>query len=282
MAMFPRTTIGGVSVSRLVVGTNWFLGFSHTSAAKDDFIKNFQTRRSIADVLQVFLESGVDTVLGPTFPLLLEGIQEVEQRTGKKIILIPTPTFNVRPGGPAELEPELVIAQCKKMGATFCMPHQQVTDALLDRTTRTIRGIEKITTLIRKYEMVPGLSTHIPETVVYCDENNYDIESYLQIYNAAGFMMPIEVDWELSIILDARKPVTTIKPLAAGRLNPLVGLAFVWSTLRDIDLVTIGTTTPDEAREVIDLSWDFIEKRQPNTKLHYSRSKAIFDKHWKL
>lgn len=282
MAMFPRTTIGGVSVSRLVVGTNWFLGFSHTSAAKDNFIKNFQTRKSIADVLQVFLESGVDTVLGPTFPLLLDGIHEVEQRTGKKITLILTPTFNVHPGGPAELEPEPVIAQCKKMGATFCMPHQQVTDALLDRTTHSIRGIEKIATLIRKYEMVPGLSTHLPETVVFCDENNYDIESYLQIYNAAGFMMPIEVDWELSIILDARKPVTTIKPLAAGRLNPLVGLAFVWSTLRDMDLVTIGTTTPDEAREVIDLSWDFIEKRQPNTRLQYSRSKAIFDKHWKL
>jgi hypothetical protein len=282
MTTFPRTNIGGVSVSRLVVGTNWFLGFSHTSAAKDDFIKNFQTRSSIADILQVFLESGVDTVLGPTFPLLLEGVQEAEQRTGKKITLILTPMFNVNPGGPADQEPEAVIAGCKQMGAAFCMPHQQVTDALLDRTTRSIRGIEKITALIRQYEMVPGLSTHLPETVVFCDENNYDIESYIQIYNAAGFMMPIEVDWELSIILDAKKPVTTIKPLAAGRLNPLVGLSFVWSTLRDIDLVTVGTTTPDEAREVIDLSWDFIEKRQPNNRLQYSRSKAIFEKHWKM
>ncbi len=282
MTMFPRTTIGGVSVSRMVVGTNWFLGFSHTSAAKDDFIRNFQTRSSIVDVLQVFLEFGVDAVLGPTSPLLMEGIQEAEQRTGQKITLILTPMFNVRPGGPADQEPEPVIAQCKKIGATFCMPHQQVTDALLDRTTRSIRGIEKISALIRQYEMVPGLSTHLPETVVFCDENNYDIESYLQIYNAAGFMMPIEVDWELQIILDSKKPVTTIKPLAAGRLMPLVGLSFVWNTLRDIDLVTIGTTTPDEAREVIDLSWDFIERRHPSTKLQYSRSKAIFDKHWKM
>ena len=50
----------------------------------------------------------------------------------------------------------------------------------------------------------------------------------------------------------------------------------------DHETLTIGATTPDEAREVIDLSWDFIEKRQPNTRLQYSRSKAIFDKHWKL
>lgn len=282
MTAFPRTNVGGVSLSRMVIGTNWFLGFSHTSASKDDFIRNFQTRVKIADILEAFLESGVDTVLGPTFPLLLEGIDEAQQRTGKQMITILTPMFNVHPGGPAEQEPEAVIAECKKLGATICMPHQQVTDALLDRTTRQIRGIERITALIRQYEMIPALSTHLPETVVFCDENDYDVETYLQIYNAAGFMMPIEVDWELNIILDAKRPVTTIKPLAAGRLIPLVGLCYVWNTLREQDLVTIGTTTPDEAREVVELSLDFIERRQPNTRLQFTRSKAIYNKLWRM
>jgi hypothetical protein len=278
MAEFPRTTVGGISLSRLIVGTNWFLGFSHTSFAKDGFIRDYQTRSRIADVLEVFLASGVDTVLGPQHPLLLEGIQEAQQRTGKKVILMLTPAFNISAGGPANQEPEAVIAECQKMGATFCMPHQQVTDSLVDRTTRKIRDIDLITKLIRQYGMIPGLSTHLPETVVFCDENHYDVETYLQIYNAAGFMMPVEVEWELRIILDAQKPVTTIKPLAAGRLTPLVGLCYVWNTLRAQDLVTIGTTTPDEAREVIDTSMDFIEHRIPDTRLQFSRSKAVFEK----
>jgi hypothetical protein len=278
MAAFPRTMVGGVSVSRMVVGTNWFLGYSHTSAAKDDFIKDFQTRNKIADVLEVFLASGVDTVMGPVHPLLLEGIQEAEQRTGKKIILMLTPIFSVDPGGPADQQPEEVIATCQKMGAAFCMPHQQVTDALLDRTTRKIRGVETITSLIRQHGMLPGLSTHLPETVIFCDENGYDVETYIQIYNAAGFMMPIEVDWELRIIQEAQKPVTTIKPLAAGRLIPLVGLCFVWNTLREQDLVTVGTTIPDEAREVIELSLDFLERRQPENRLQSTRSKSVFAK----
>lgn len=282
MTAFPRTIVGGVSVSRLVIGTNWFLGFSHTSAAKDDFIKDYQTRNKIADVIEVFLKAGVDTVLGPIHPLLLEGVQEAEQRTGQKIILALTPLFNVRPGGPADQEPEAIISECQKMGATFCMPHQQVTNALLDRTTRKIRGLENITKLIRQYSMVPGLSTHLPETVVFCDENEYDVETYLQIYNAAGFMMPIEVDWGLRIILDSQKPVMTIKPLAAGRLMPLVGLCFVWNTLREQDLVTIGTTTPYEAKEVIELSLDFLERRQIGNKLQYTRSKSVFNKLWKM
>ena len=279
MDVFPRSIVGGISVSRMVVGTNWFLGYSHTSAAKDDFIVDFQTRSRIADVLEVFLKSGVDTVMGPVHPLLIEGIQEAQQRTGQKIILMLTPQFNQGADGPADQQPEAVIAECQNMGATFCMPHQQVTDALLDRTTRRIRGIEPITTLIRQYGMVPGLSTHLPETVVFCDENHYDVETYLQIYNAAGFMMPIEVDWELRIIQEAQKPVITIKPLAAGRLIPLVGLCFVWNTLRDQDLVAIGTTTPDEAKEVIELSLDFIERRQPDNRLQYTRSKSVLTKH---
>ena len=46
MAEFPRTTVGGVSLPRLIAGTNWFLGYSHTSLAKDKFIREYQTRRA--------------------------------------------------------------------------------------------------------------------------------------------------------------------------------------------------------------------------------------------
>ena len=38
MTDFPRTLVGGVSMPRLLVGTNWFLGYSHTSRAQDKFI----------------------------------------------------------------------------------------------------------------------------------------------------------------------------------------------------------------------------------------------------
>jgi hypothetical protein len=65
----------------------------------------------------------------------------------------------------------------------------------------------------------------------------------------------------------------TIKPLAAGKILPVVGLAFVWSTIRDQDMVTIGTTTPDEAREVIDISLELLSRRIPDNPLQATRSK---------
>lgn len=37
---FPRTTVGGLSVSRFIIGTNWMAGWSHTGKAADCMIKN--------------------------------------------------------------------------------------------------------------------------------------------------------------------------------------------------------------------------------------------------
>jgi hypothetical protein len=273
--LFPRTMVGGISMPRMLIGSNWFLGFSHTSLAKDRWIKQHQTADRIADIMEVFLDAGIDAVMGPAFPLMKEAATIAEERTGRKMILIVTPHLNPIPGeGDPETEAEPVFDQCAVWGATFCMPHQCVTDALLDKLTKEVRDIDRLSVLIRERGMIPGLSTHAPETIPYVDARGSDVETYVQIYNAAGFMMPLEADWELRIIREAKKPVMTIKPLAAGRLLPVVGLAFVWSTLRDQDMVTIGTTTPDEAREVIDLSLDLLSRAGKGVELQRTRSKA--------
>ncbi len=272
-AEFPRTIVGGVSLPRLIVGTNWLLGWSHTSLAKDTFIKEYQSGERITALLSVFMEYGIDAVMGPLSPLLDDSIRETEQRTGRKIIRIYTPAFDLDPHPQLANSPEAVFDQCAAMAATFCMPHQSVTDALIDRRAGVIRDLEKYTLMIRQRGMIPGLSTHMPEAVVYADKMNADIETYIQIYNSAGFLMQVEADWVMKIISEAKKPVMTIKPLAAGRLLPIAGLAFVWNTIRDQDMVTIGTTTPAEAREVIEISLDLLDRRIPAQKLQETRSK---------
>jgi hypothetical protein len=277
MTEFPRTMVGGVSLPRLIVGSNWFLGYSHTSLAKDHFIIKLQSRERIAEILTVFLERGIDAVMAPPSQLLEDAIREAENRTGHRMIRILTPSFNIRRGGPPEDEPKAAFDRCRELGATFCLPHQCVTDALVDRMHHVIRDIDKYTRMIRKRGMIPGLSTHMPETVIYADKTGADVETYIQIYNAAGFLMQVEVDWVMRVIRNAKKPVMTIKPLAAGRLQPVVGLAFAWNTIRDGDMVTIGTTTPDEAREVIELSLDVLSRRLPQHELQKTRSKESLE-----
>jgi len=270
---FPRTIVGGVSLPRLLVGTNWFLGWSHTSLAKDNFIKEYQTRERIVAMLRVFMDYGVDAVMGPLSSHLDDSIREAEQITGQKIIRIYTPAFDLNPDAAPAERAEAVFDRCAGLGATFCMPHQSVTDALLDRRAGEIRELSQYTAMIRARGMIPGLSTHMPETVIYADKMAADVETYIQLYNSAGFLMQVEADWVMRIIREAKKPVMTIKPLAAGRILPVVGLAFVWSTIRNQDMVTIGTTTPDEAREVIELSLDLLNRRLPENQLQETRSK---------
>jgi len=253
--------VGGVSLPRLICGTNWFLGYSHTSAAKDRFLKEYFDRKKIADILEIFLKHDVDAVFGPTNGLLAEAIQEAQQRTGKKIIFICIPE---------KIEDLDWVAE---NGATFCFPHQCVVDPMLDTSGKKIPGVEIWLKAIRERGLIPGLSTHKPETIVCADSNNLDVESYTQPYNASGFLCQVETDWVAAVIRQARKPVMVIKPLAAGHLLPHAGFAFVWSTIRPIDMVVIGTMSPYEAEEDIELSLSFLEQRNANVKLQKTRSK---------
>lgn len=274
MSAFPRTKIEQLSVSRMIIGTNWFFGWSHTSAAKDKLIKTSMTRDKIADVLEVFLKSGIDTIMGLiAHPGQKEAIEEAQQRTGKKMIIISTPGLNAGDTPEAVAEAQKTIELNAKLGAAVCMPHQSTTDVLVNSRLRQIQNMEKYCKMIRACGMIPGLSTHMPESIVYADESNLDVGTYISIYNAAGFMMHLEADWVHRLINKAKHPVITIKPMAAGRLLPLVGLAFVWSTIREQDMVTVGTMTPDEAREVIDISLMLLEKRQATFELQKTRSK---------
>ena len=250
MSPFPRTRIEDLSVSRLMIGTNWFLGYSHTSAAKSRHIRETMTSARIADVLEVFLRAGVDTLYGVRpEPLLIDGIEEAEQRVGRPVIRLAIPTLPVEDTTDAAGEAGRILDEYAALGTRVCMPHQCTTDAFVDRRTRSLRGIEVYLRMIRERGMIPGLSTHMPETIPYADATGLDVAVYIQIYTAAGFLMQGEADWVQRTIWAARRPVIAIKPLAAGRLLPLVGLAFSWSTIREQDMVCIGTSTPDEAAE---------------------------------
>ena len=272
MDTFPRTTVGGVSVPRLVCGTNWMLGFSHISEAKDQLIKDlFDTPSKVADVVEVFARAGCNALMSSPSEFVAEALREVEQRTGSEMLWIATPHYQ----GPRSMDswkPE--VEATKKLGAQFCFPHTSVTDSLIDQANRRLDAllVEHLS-YVREAGMIPGLSTHAPETIICADSCGADVAAYLQPYNAAGFLCHVEVDWLQRVFRDAKKPVVVIKPLAAGRLHPEVGLRFVWNGIRECDLVTVGTMSPYEAAEVVEISRACLEGREPDLSLQFTRSK---------
>jgi hypothetical protein len=259
----------------MIIGTNWIMGYSHQSRSKDRFIKKLQTRETIADIVAVFLRAGVDTILGvfPDEPHQLDAIRDAEDRTGRAAIRIGTPHMDLSGTPEAGDANRRTIEEHANVGCRICMPHQSTTDVLVDRRGGVITDMEPILAMIRQAGMIPGLSTHMPETPIYADNMDLDVSTYIQIYNAAGFLMQVEVDWVHKIIWGSKKPVLTIKPLAAGRLAPLVGLAFSWATVRPQDMVAIGCMTADEAQECIEISLGILDGTGPSVDLQTTRSK---------
>lgn len=264
---FPRTEIAGVSMPRMIIGTNWFTGYSHRSLAQDDYIRGtVKTRKGVADVIEVFLRNGIDAILGllSDEPIIMDAISEAEDRTGLKCIRIDSPIFNVNDTEQARGEAARKLDVVAKCGADLCMPLHCTVEQLVDKCEGRIRRLDYYTNLIRERGMIPGLSAHMPEVVTYADAQDADVESYIQIYNSMGFLMQVEIETVHRVINNAKKPVIIIKPMAAGRVTPFVGLNFVWSTIRDCDMVAVGTMSPQEAQECIEISRAALERRPPD------------------
>ncbi len=264
---FPRTTVGGVSLSRMIVGTNWVAGYSHRTPSADNMIKaKYPTPESMQPMLRTFLKYGIDTVMAPydQAPHIHKAVQMAREESGRELIMIDTPVINVDDNPAARREAEAAIKASAARGSKFCLIHHYSAEQLVCKNRRSIDRIDDYTKMIRDAGMIPGLSAHMPELVIYSDENGYDVETYIQIYNCMGFLMQVEVEAVNSIIRNAKKPVMTIKSMAAGRTTPFVGLNFNWATIRDCDMVTVGCFSEAEAEEDIEISFAALERRAPD------------------
>lgn len=267
MNAFPRTTVGGVSVPRLIIGTNWMLGYSHTGHAADRMITDrHATKEQFLPTIQTFADAGVDAIMGPIsqHALATEAFLYAQETLGKKLILIDTPILNVDDTDEARAEALRTIQKSAEIGATFCLVHHASCEQLLNKNRQTIDRLPDYLKMIRDCGMLPGVTAHMPEVIQYCDRNDYDVETYVQIFNCMGFMMQIEIESVIQIIHEAKHPVMTIKPMAAGRTTPYVGLTFNWNVLREQDMITVGCLNAYEAEEDLEISFAALEHRLPH------------------
>ena len=267
MDLFPRTKVENISLPRMLMGTNWMLGWSHTTISADQMIKHrYQDTASFQAMAEAYLRWGIDAMMAPFGgqDTLLKGISQAEQAAGRHIIKIDTPIIDVADSPSSRAAAEATIAQCAANGSEICLIHHSAAEQLVSKLKGTMDRLPDYLDMIRQHGMVPGLSAHMPELILYSDANEYDVQTYIQIYNCMGFLMQIEVEGVRAIIEHAKKPVMTIKPMAAGRVSPYVGLSFSFATLRPCDMVTVGAHTPAEVDEDAEIALAAIERRYPD------------------
>ncbi len=122
METFPRTVVGGLSLPRMLIGTNWLLGWSHTGAAADAAIRDkFARPEDIFPVIETFLSAGVDAIMAPlsTTPIASAAVDYAEQKTGHKIIRIDTPAMNMDDSAEGRREAQAVVKHSREIGSDF-------------------------------------------------------------------------------------------------------------------------------------------------------------------
>jgi hypothetical protein len=266
MKAFPRTEVAGLSLPRMIIGSNWILGYSHTSVSADEMIlEHHANRKSIAQILEAYLAYGIDAMMAPfseNSPLM-DAVHLAEDSVGQKIILIDTPILPIEDTPNDRFKAKGIIETSARLGATFCLPHHSSVEQLVCKQTQRMDRLPDYLDMIRQCGMIPGLSAHMPEVILFSDLNEYDVQTYVQIYNCMGFLMQVEIEYIHNVIWNAKKPVMSIKSMAAGRVSPFVGLTFSYATLRPCDMVTVGAFTPQEVHEDVEISLAAIEHRRP-------------------
>ncbi len=266
----PFTRIGNLEISKIVCGTNPFFGFSHFTRARDMWMREYFTDDRIKAVIRKACQLGINAVVSGTVDRLFHILCDL-RKEGSNLHWICTP------GGSTIEEVETGIRWSAEHELRICMPHQNFTDAHLAPTENQVIGYDRLAALIRSLGMVPGLSTHRPETIVVMDRAMKDVETYIVPYNILGFLSNVEVEWVRRVIRNSPKPILVIKPLGAARITPEVGLPFVLKSIKERDAVCLGFSSVQEVEEDLEIVRATISGDDSDLPLTTSRSKAIFE-----
>ena len=99
MPSFPMTSVDGIEVSRVIIGSNQFLGYSHYSGARDRWLREYFTPDRMADVMEVYARRGVNAIMAPPRDSIrARRIDITQDRTGQSIHYIATPGKESSPG----------------------------------------------------------------------------------------------------------------------------------------------------------------------------------------
>ncbi len=251
--------IGDISISRFILGSNPFSGFSHQSPEMNLRMKRYYTVERIKDTLREAESLGINTLIARTdhhiTRLLLEYWDE-----GGKIRWFGQTSPEIGP-------PEMCARRAIQAGAKGCHIHGGLMDHLL--TQGGLGEVSPIIQIIREAGLLAGIAGHNPEVFRWAEEN-LDVDYYLcSYYNSARrderpehAAEKREWFWDedrstiTELIQKLSKPVIHYKVLAAGRNDPAEALAFAAKSMRPCDAVCVGVYTehhPGMLREDVEL-----------------------------
>jgi len=251
--------IGQREVSRFILGTNPFSGFSHQSVEMDRQMVAWFTMDRCKALLREAETLGVNTVIARTDLNVMRLMREYWDEGGKLVWFAQT----CPPEGP----PELCIQRANEGGAVACHLHGGYMDHCL--ANNNLEQIPGLIEMIRSAGLVPGVAAHNPKVIEWA-EKNLDVDYYMccyynsmprddrpeHVHGSHEWFWPEDRDIMTRLIQMLSKPAIHYKILAAGRNEPAEAFAYAAKSMRAGDAVCVGVYTegnPDMLREDVEL-----------------------------
>ncbi len=252
-------SIGPLSVSRFILGTNPVSGFSHQGVEMDQQMVGWFTLDRTKGLLREAESLGINTFIARTDPNVMRVAREYRDEGGKIAWFAQT----CPPEGP----PELCIQRAIECGAVACHLHGGYMDhQLLNGQMDHIPGLID---MIRSAGMLAGVAAHDPRVIEWAEEH-LDVDYYMccyynsmhrkerpeHVHGAPEWFWPEDRDIMTQLIQRLSKPAIHYKILAAGRNDPAEAFAYAARAMRPTDAVCVGVYTehnPNMLREDVEL-----------------------------
>ena len=172
--MLPTMKIGGLEVTRLIVGSNPFTGKSHMDAATDADMKGYFTEEQAFAMLRSCEEAGINAVQSRGSMPVMGLISRYRAAGGKLLWLAQT-------GKSLDTFEEELEEMMKYDPAAVCI-HGELADELY--LNGRLDLLEPLLNQIRRKNVPAGICAHFPEVLVYAEDKKLKPDYYMaSLYN---------------------------------------------------------------------------------------------------
>ncbi len=264
----PKVKFGKADITRLIIGSNPFYGYSHFNSVLDRHMREWYTQDRKVEVLRRCEQAGINTWQVHYNDQPMQDIRRYRAEGGKMNIVIL--------GDFAMMKDLSIIAKvAKEIGPLGIGHHGNRTDERF--RSGEMEKVREFTKTVRDSGVMVGVSTHNPAVVDYIESKGWDVDYYMTcLYRVSRTpeearkefgeaplgetFMEKDPERMCKAIRATRKPCLAFKVLGAGRnitsgATTEAAFRFALTNIKPTDAVIVGMFPEfrDEPKENADL-----------------------------
>jgi len=216
----PRAKLGKYQISRLILGSNPFYGYSHASRLLDQHMREWGTQANVCAALEEAQRNGINTFQTNGDERAVADVARHRERGGSlQVIAL------------VRAKPEDAVRNMRPIAVAH---HGELTDVAFRE--QKMEDVREFTSRARQTGALVGVSTHKPEVIEYIEERDWDVDFYMGcVYNrtrtpdeirqllgqiplpANELYLEKDPEHMFAVMRQTRKTCLAFKILAAGR-----------------------------------------------------------------